>query len=60
MKKKLALIILVLLCLPALLFIYNPSIQLGGFGLLLGVIGMTLSPVLLFGVLGVFVWERWK
>ena len=57
--KHLGLILLVLFSLPALLFIYNPSMQLGGLGMLLGVIGMTLYPLLLFGVLLKFVWEKW-
>ena len=58
--KNLSLILLVLLSLPILLHVYNPSMQLGGFGLLLGVIGMTLSPLILFGVLLKHVWSEWK
>lgn len=41
---------LFILTLPILLFVYNPSLRLGGFGLLLGVIGMTISPAILIGV----------
>lgn len=40
-----------ILSLPILLFIYQPSMQLGGFGLLLGMIGMTISPIIIFGIL---------
>lgn len=58
--KKLGLLLLVLLSLPILLFVYNPSMQLGALGLLLGVIGMTVSPAILFIVLFLFVAERWK
>lgn len=57
--KRLGLLLLVLLSLPALLHIYDPSLQLGGLGLLLGFLGMTLSPLILFGVLLKYVWEQW-
>lgn len=57
--KRIGLILLVLLSLPALLHIYNPSMQLGGLGLILGVIGMTLSPLILFAVLVWFVAKKW-
>ncbi|MBI1833267.1 MAG: hypothetical protein HYR90_00385 [Candidatus Andersenbacteria bacterium] len=58
MNKSL-LILLLLLSLPILLHIYNPSLQLGGWGLVLGFIGMTISPIILFGVLLKFIAERW-
>ncbi len=57
--KHLSLILLVLFSLPVLLHVYNPSMQLGGLGLLLGVIGMTISPLLIFGVLLKYVYEKW-
>ena len=58
--KKLGLILLLLLAFPILLHVYNPSMQLGGFGLLLGMIGMTVSPVILFFTLGAFIAKHWK
>ena len=57
--KKVLLIVMVLFALPALLFIYQPSMQLGAFGLLLGFIGMTLSPIILFGSLFYVVKKEW-
>ncbi len=60
MGKKLLAVALVLLSLPILLFVYNPSMQLGGFGLLLGIIGMTVSPLVLFGSLLYLVKKLWK
>ena len=50
----------VLLSLPALLFIYQPSMKLGGFGLALGVIGMTISPIILFGALAYVAVKEWR
>jgi len=56
MKKSLLdsrpfLVVALLFSLPVLLFIYQPTLQLGAFGMLLGVIGMTLSPLFIFGIL---------
>ena len=50
----------VLLCLPVLLFIYQPAWRLGGFGLALGAIGMTLSPLILFGCLAFTIKSLWR
>lgn len=58
--KKLGLLLLVLFSLPVLLFIYQPSMQLGGLGLFLGFVGMTVSPAILYVVLLMFVVEKWK
>lgn len=58
--KHLGLILLVLLSLPILLHVYNPSMQLGAWGLILGVIGMTISPLILFVVLLLFVGQKWR
>ncbi len=60
MKSKVFSIVLLILSLPILLFVYSPSWKLGGLGLFLGVIGMTVSPVILFGVLLRYVYESWK
>jgi Mn2+/Fe2+ NRAMP family transporter len=57
--RKLLLIAAVLLSLPVLLHVYQPSMQLGGLGLALGVIGMTVSPVILFGALAIVVCRGW-
>ncbi|HEY4488092.1 MAG TPA: hypothetical protein VJB97_01070 [Candidatus Paceibacterota bacterium] len=45
--KKTAAVFIVLLGLPVFLFIYQPSWQLGGIGLLLGGIGVTLTPIVI-------------
>jgi hypothetical protein len=58
--RKLMLIAAVLLSLPILLHVYNPSMRLEWLGLLLGIIGMTLSPVLLFGALAYLVYNEWR
>ncbi|MBT4119516.1 MAG: hypothetical protein HN666_01015 [Candidatus Peribacter sp.] len=58
--KNLGLLLLIPLSLPILLHVYNPSMQLGGLGLLLGVIGMTISPLILFLSLGFYVAKRWN
>ena len=60
LTKRILLILLVLLALPILLHVYNPSMRLGGFGILLGVIGMTISPVILFAALLYTVSRLWK
>lgn len=51
LKSRTFLVIALLLSLPILLHVYNPSMRLGGIGLLLGFIGMTVSPLILFGIL---------
>lgn len=58
--RKLMLIAAVLLSLPILLHVYNPSMRLEWLGLPLGIIGMTLSPVLLFGALAYLVYNEWR
>ncbi len=58
--RKAILISAVVLSLPALLFIYQASMKLGGFGLLLGVIGMTLSPLILYAALAYLVFKEWN
>jgi len=58
--RKLLLIAAVLLSLPILLHVYQPSLRLEAFGLLLGVVGMTLSPLILFGALAYLVYSQWR
>lgn len=57
--RRVMLVAAVLLSLPALLFIYQPAMKLGGLGLALGVIGMTISPLILFGALAYLVVKEW-
>ncbi len=60
LKSKPLLISAFILSLPILLHVYNPSMQLGAFGLLLGFIGMTISPLILFGILVYLIINSWK
>jgi hypothetical protein len=51
-ESKPKLIVAFILSLPILLHVYNPSMTLGPlFGFLLGYIGWTISPLILFGTL---------
>jgi Mn2+/Fe2+ NRAMP family transporter len=59
MRKGL-LIVAVLLSLPILLHVYQPSMRLEALGLLLGVIGMTVSPLILFASLAYLVYREWR
>jgi len=58
--RKALLIAAILLSLPILLHVYQPSMRLEWFGLLLGIIGMTVSPAILFGSLGYLVYSQWR
>lgn len=58
--RKAALIAVIVLSLPILLHVYQPSMRLEAFGLLLGVIGMTISPLILFGALAHLVYTHWR
>lgn len=58
-NSKIVLVLIFLFSLPILLFVYQPSMRLGGFGLFLGAIGMTVSPLILFGVLVTFIYKKW-
>ncbi len=60
MMRKVLLIAAVVLSLPILLHVYQPSLRLEAFGLLLGIIGMTLSPLILFGALAYLVYTQWR
>ena len=57
--KRMLLVLLVLLSLPIVLPVYNPALRLEGLGFILGGIGMTLSPVVLFGSLFYLVTRLW-
>lgn len=58
--RKLLVVVAVLLALPVFLFVYQPSMQLGGLGLLLGGIGMTVSPLIILFALGYLVMHEWR
>jgi hypothetical protein len=58
--RKIGLVLLLLLSLPILLFVYQPSVQLGAAAYILGTIGRTLSPLILFGALAVFIARNWS
>ena len=57
--RRILLVLLVLLSLPILLPVYNPPLRLEAFGLILGAIAMTVSPLLLFGALLYLVARHW-
>lgn len=58
--RRFCLILAALLCLPVLLFVYQPAWRLGGFGFALGAIGMTLSPLILFGCVVFTIKSLWR
>ena len=58
--KKLWVLLVILLTLPVYLFIFNPSVQLGAFGLLLGVIGTFISPLLILFLLYYYARHEWR
>jgi hypothetical protein len=58
--RKVMLVAAVLLSLPILLHVYNPSMRLEWLGLLLGIIGMTLSTLILLGALAYLVCNEWR
>jgi hypothetical protein len=58
--RKIGLILLLLLSLPILLFVYQPSVPLGFTAYVLGTIGRTLSPLILFGALLYVIARHWK
>jgi hypothetical protein len=58
--RRIALVALVLSSLPILLHVYQPAWQLAGLGLILGTIGMSVSPLILFGSLLYMVGKEWN
>jgi len=58
--RRLVLAVLGLLSLPVLLHVYQPTLRLGGPGLILGGIGMTLSPLILYGALLYVIGKEWS
>jgi len=57
--RKLGLVLLLLLSLPILLFVYQPALPLGFGAYVLGTIGRTLSPLILFGSLAYVIAKHW-
>jgi hypothetical protein len=57
--RRIGLVLLLLLSLPILLFVYQPSLKLGFAAYVLGTIGRTLSPLILFGALLYVIAQRW-
>ena len=60
LKSKAGIITIILLSLPILLHVYNPSMKLGGFGLLLGGIGYFVSPIVIFGTLFYLLYQSFQ
>ena len=46
-QNRIGVLLLILFSLPIFLHVYNPAMKLGGFGLLLGMIGYYISPILI-------------
>jgi hypothetical protein len=57
--RKFLLLLLVPLSLPILLFVYQPALPLGTWAFILGNIGRTLSPLILFGALAYVIAREW-
>ena len=58
--RRFVLAALAALSLPILLHVYQPAWKLEGWGLILGVIGMSLSPLILFGALLYMIGKEWN
>src|SRR5262249_20815834 len=58
--RRFALIVLGVLSLPILLFVYQPSVELGPLAYVLGTIGRTLSPLILFASLAYLIASEWN
>lgn len=58
--RKIIVLALAILALPVFLFVYQPSWQLGGFGLFLGGLGMTISPLIVLGALIYMIVSEWR
>lgn len=58
--RRIGLIIAALMTTPVLLFIYQPAWKLGGLGLVLGAIGMVLSPIIIIFCVAYTVKSLWR
>jgi len=50
-KNYILISLLILFSLPLILILINPSMELGGFGIFLGVVGTYISPIVILGVI---------
>lgn len=60
MKSKLICLLLVLGVVPVFFFIYQPSLQLGGLGLMIGYVGVTATPIIILYLLCYFIRREWR
>ncbi len=60
MRRSVINLIIILTALPILLPLYNPSLELGGIGIALGVWGLYVSPIIIFGYLAYLYIEHSK
>jgi hypothetical protein len=58
--RRIGLILMGLLSLPILLFVYQPSVDFGALAYVLGTIGRTLSPLILFAALAYLIAKEWN
>lgn len=58
--RKLWSIVLIVFSLPILFHVYDPAWTLGGWGLALGFIGYTISPLILFVILIKHIIKYWR
>ena len=58
--RRFALVVLAVLSLPILLFVYQPAVPLDGLAYILGTIGRTLSPLILYGSLAYLIAREWN
>ena len=58
--RRLVLVAMAVLSLPILLFVYQPNLPLGYGAYVLGTIGRTLSPLILFGALIYLIVKEWN
>lgn len=59
-SRRITVVLLGLLALPVFLFVYNPALKLGGLGMLLGALGMTISPLIVLGFIVYVVIQEFK
>ena len=53
-------LVILLFCLPIFFVVFNPNLELGGLGILIGIIGTYISPFLLFGLVLYFMFFKNK
>lgn len=58
--NRIALVCLILLSLPILLFVYQPGWSFGGYAHFIDILGKTLSPLILFSALWYTVRGEWN